>query len=121
VILVAFKAIDPALRESGGGFDSHTLPPRFGLGLRHFGNRRCRSGVEGANRTICVSAAKKVVIFSSVEHPMPRKKKHRLRVTKEARRRARLGIGLPPTERTIPDKRLKPAKHKKSILESEIE
>jgi hypothetical protein len=27
VILVAFKAIDPALRESGGGFDSHTLPP----------------------------------------------------------------------------------------------
>jgi hypothetical protein len=28
VILVAFKAIDPALRESGGGFDSHTLPPK---------------------------------------------------------------------------------------------
>jgi len=52
---------------------------------------------------------------------MPRKKKARLRVTKEARRRARLGIGLPPTERTIPDKRLKPPKHKKSVLQFEIE
>ena len=31
VILVAFKAIDPALRESGGGFDSHTLPPKLPL------------------------------------------------------------------------------------------
>ncbi len=29
VILVAFKAIDPALREPNGGFDSHTLPPQF--------------------------------------------------------------------------------------------
>jgi hypothetical protein len=29
VILPAFKAGDPALRGSGGGFDSHTLPPKF--------------------------------------------------------------------------------------------
>jgi hypothetical protein len=28
VILAAFKAVDPALREPGGGFDSHTLPPK---------------------------------------------------------------------------------------------
>jgi hypothetical protein len=52
---------------------------------------------------------------------MPRKKRPRLRVAKEARRRARLGIGLPPTERTIPDKRRKPLKHKKLILDLESE
>jgi hypothetical protein len=28
VILVAFKAIDPTLREPSGGFDSHTPPPQ---------------------------------------------------------------------------------------------
>ena len=44
-----------------------------------------------------------------------RKKKPRLRVAKEARRRARLGIGLPPTERTIPNKRDKPTKHKETL------
>lgn len=48
---------------------------------------------------------------------MPRKKKPVFRKGKEARRRARLGIGMPPPERTIPDKRLKPAKHKKKPLE----
>jgi len=46
---------------------------------------------------------------------MARRKKPRLKVAKEARRRARLGIGLPPTERTIPNKREKPPKHKKTI------
>jgi hypothetical protein len=48
---------------------------------------------------------------------MPRKKKPRFRVGKEARRRARLGIGMPPPERTIPDKRQKPPKHRKSPLD----
>jgi len=44
------------------------------------------------------------------------KKKPRLVVHKEARRRARLGIGMPPPERTIQDKRTKPPKHKKPPL-----
>jgi hypothetical protein len=44
-----------------------------------------------------------------------KKKKPRLRVGKEARRRARLGIGLPPPERAIPDKREKSGKHKKTL------
>jgi len=48
---------------------------------------------------------------------MARRKKARLKVAKEARRRARLGIGLPPTERTIPNKREKPEKHKKTMRE----
>jgi hypothetical protein len=38
---------------------------------------------------------------------------------KEARRRARELAGPPPAERVIPDKRLKPPKHKKSPIESE--
>ncbi|HXX19097.1 MAG TPA: hypothetical protein VEJ46_06810 [Candidatus Acidoferrum sp.] len=46
---------------------------------------------------------------------MARRKKPRLKVAKEAKRRARLGIGLPPTERTIPNKREKPEKHKKTM------
>jgi len=46
---------------------------------------------------------------------MARRKKSRFKVPKEARRRARLGIGLPPPERTIPNKREKPVKHKKTL------
>jgi len=47
---------------------------------------------------------------------MSRNKKPRLRIEKEARRRARLGIGMPPPARPIADKRTKPPKHKKKIL-----
>jgi hypothetical protein len=47
--------------------------------------------------------------------PMTRRKKSKFKVAKEARRRARLGIGLPPPERVIIDKRLKPPKHKKPL------
>jgi len=46
---------------------------------------------------------------------MARRKKPKLKVATEARRRARLGIGLPPTERTIPNKREKAPKHKKTL------
>jgi len=44
-----------------------------------------------------------------------RKKKSKFKVAKEAKRRARLGIGLPPPERVIVEKRLKPPKHKKTL------
>jgi hypothetical protein len=37
---------------------------------------------------------------------------------REARRRAREAAGPPPAQRVIPDKRLKPPKHKKSPLEN---
>jgi hypothetical protein len=47
---------------------------------------------------------------------MSRNKKPRLRVEKEARRRARMGIGMPPPARRIADKRGKSPKHKKKIL-----
>jgi hypothetical protein len=53
---------------------------------------------------------------------MPRKRKRkRLRVAKEARRRARQGIGMPPPERVIIEKRFKPPKHKKRIVEDDLE
>jgi hypothetical protein len=46
---------------------------------------------------------------------MPSKKrKTKFTAAKEARRRARLAAGTPPTERVIPDKRRKPPKHKKA-------
>jgi hypothetical protein len=52
---------------------------------------------------------------------MAKKKRDRIRVHKEARRLARLGLGMPPSERTIPDKRRKPPKHKKKITGAEAE
>ncbi|MGA8872444.1 MAG: hypothetical protein WA434_04785 [Candidatus Acidiferrales bacterium] len=48
---------------------------------------------------------------------MARRKKPRLKIPKEARRRARLGIGMPPPERIIVEKRDKPPKHKKTLPE----
>jgi hypothetical protein len=48
---------------------------------------------------------------------MARKKKSKWRVATEARRRARLGAGLPPPERTIPNKRDKPPKYKKPLVD----
>jgi len=50
-----------------------------------------------------------------------KKKKPRFRVGKEVRRRARMGIGPPPPERVIVDKRLKPSKHKKPLMEDALE
>jgi len=48
---------------------------------------------------------------------MPRRKKPRLKIPKEARRRARLGVGMPPPGRVIVEKRDKPPKHKKTLPE----
>jgi hypothetical protein len=49
---------------------------------------------------------------------MARKKKSKWKVPTEARRRARLGAGMPPPERTIPNKRDKPPKYKKPLTNS---
>jgi len=48
---------------------------------------------------------------------MARRKKPRLKIPKEARRRARLGVGRPPPERVSGEKRDKPPKHKKTLPE----
>ena len=53
------------------------------------------------------------------EPAMARKKrKPTFTAAKEARRRARLAAGTPPSERVIPDKRRKPPKHKKALDEA---
>jgi hypothetical protein len=44
-------------------------------------------------------------------------KRRKFSAGSEARRRARELAGPPPSERVIPDKRLKPSKHKKQLLE----
>lgn len=48
------------------------------------------------------------------QHVPSKKKKSKFKIGTEARR-ARLGIGLPPPERTITEKRLKKPKHKKKL------
>jgi len=48
---------------------------------------------------------------------MARNRKQRFTAGKEARRQARLGAGSPPPERIIVDKRSKPPKHKKQLVE----
>jgi hypothetical protein len=66
----------------------------------------------------CAGRRRFVVAFGATI--MAKKKKDRLRVHKEARRLARLGLGMPPTERTIPDKRQKAPKHKKKLVAPDL-
>jgi hypothetical protein len=47
-------------------------------------------------------------------------KKKRFSAAKEARRRARLSAVAPASTRVIPDKRRRPPKHKKDLLEAEM-
>jgi hypothetical protein len=68
--------------------------------------------------TDCVGRSRFVV--TSEATIMAKKKKDRLRVHKEARRLARLGVGMPPTERTIPDKRQKAPRHKKKLVAPDL-
>jgi len=48
-----------------------------------------------------------------------KRKPAKFTAAREARRRARELAGQPPAERVVPDKRRKPAKHKKKWMESE--
>jgi hypothetical protein len=47
----------------------------------------------------------------------PRKPKKKFRAATEARRQARTQLGPPPPTRVEPDRRRKPAKHKKPLAE----
>ncbi len=49
-----------------------------------------------------------------------KKKKRKLGLSKEAKRRARDVVGLPPPEKVIIERRFKPPKHKKKIIEEEL-
>ena len=82
--------------------------------------RPARSGAQtdGRSDAKCKHASRYVVVSGAMV--MAKKKKDRLRVHKEARRLARLGVGMPPTERTIPDKRQKAPKHKKKLVAPDL-
>lgn len=49
-----------------------------------------------------------------------KRKKQKFEKGTEARRIAREHVGTPPTERVIPDRRKKPPKHKKAVLEEDL-
>ena len=57
--------------------------------------------------------------MSNVSESMGSRTRKRRKFTagKEARRSARALVGQPPPERVIPDKRRKPPKHKKPLIE----
>lgn len=80
--------------------------------------RRAVNALRDADCYAASIVAPRFVIASELAI-MAKKKKDRLRVHKEARRLARLGVGMPPTERTIPDKRQKAPKHKKRLMSPE--
>jgi hypothetical protein len=74
------------------------------------------------------SGARAASIFSSKltisqgAFPMsPLRKPKKFRAAKEARRRARIALGAPKTERVIEDKRRKPPKHKTKLIEEVFE
>lgn len=49
-----------------------------------------------------------------------KRKKPKFEKGTEARRIAREHVGAPPAEKIIPDRRKKPPKHKKALLEEEL-
>jgi hypothetical protein len=68
------------------------------------------------------SAKDSILVGDAGSELVPSKrKKSKFKVATEARRRARLGIGLPPPERTITEKRLKKPKHKKKLEDLVVE
>ena len=85
------------------------------------GRKAFLAGAGGLTHGFLAGAQQGRSCDSFYSRAMAKKKKDRIKIHKEARRLARRGLGMPPTERTIPDKRDKPVKHKKKITEIETE
>jgi len=96
----------PRIEERGATIDSPHAVLSFG---EEWGFRRLAGCAEPSPLTVQCSLMGR----------RSKQKRKRLRVAKEAKRRARLGLGLPPPERIIIDKRLKPPKHKKPLTEED--
>lgn len=58
-------------------------------------------------------------LFRFEGHTMPPRRPKKFSASKEAKRRARATLGSPPATRVIKDKRLKPPKHKKSLIDQD--
>jgi hypothetical protein len=97
---------------SGSRRDLHSLTP-----FARIQNDRVvypQAEAEAPRKTAVAAQAE--LRFDDSEAAMPgKKRKTKFTAAKEARRRARLAAGTPPTERVIPDKRRKPPKHKKAL------
>jgi len=89
----------------------HHKPLTITFSSDETGNAALYSGAGGAASALAACR-------NSRETTAMHKKKSGIRIEKEARRRARAGIGMPPAARLIPDKRNKPPKHKKTPLDS---
>ena len=97
---------------SGSRRDVHSLTPF----ARIQNERVFYPQAEGEAQRKTAAAGQAELRFDDSEAAMPAKKrKTKFTAAKEARRRARLAAGTPPTERVIPDKRRKAPKHKKEL------
>ena len=110
-VLVA-RGIPVAHILSGSRRDVHSLTP-----FARIENGRVTYPPAKAGAALSKAAVTQTELrFDESEAAMPSKKrKTKFTAAKEARRRARLAAGSPPTERVIPDKRRKTPKHKKPI------
>jgi hypothetical protein len=88
---------------------SYGASEQFEEATRKAGHR-CEE-VGGTLCTICRCGSLTIMAKS-------KRKPSKFSAGREARRRAREAAGPPPAERVIPDKRLKPPKHKKDPRES---
>lgn len=99
---------------SGSRRDVHSLTPF----ARIEEERVTYPEAQGEARRRKARTAQAELEFDDREAAMPpKKRKTKFTAANEARRRARLAAGTPPTERVIPDKRRKPPKHKKALEE----
>jgi hypothetical protein len=97
---------------SGSRRDGHSLTPF----ARVENGRVTYPKTKGGAARKKVAATQTELRFDNSEAAVPSKKrKTKFSAAKEARRRARLAAGTPPTGRVIPDKRRKPPKHKKTL------
>ena len=97
---------------SGSRRDVHSLTPF----ARIQNERVFYPEAKGAAGRKTAATGQTELRFHDSEAAMPAKKrKTKFTAAKEARRRARLAAGTPPTARVIPDKRRKAPKHKKAL------
>jgi hypothetical protein len=98
--------------------DAHTLTPFAQIENGKVTYPEARPEAKKEPRRKKPATAQTELKFDESEAAMPSKKrKTKFTAAKEARRRARLAAGSPPTERVIADKRRKAPKHKKRVDE----
>ena len=98
----------------------HCSPPTIS-GLADACRRKMPAGTPALLTARRVYNSLEIDFATETESVSPLRKPKKFRAAKEARRRARIAIGTPQTERVIPDKRKKPPKHRKKLIEEALE